>query len=124
MDGNNRTQLYCASEIILGLNLDHLNQVLYWATEDSGEIWSMSIDGANPMVLSQVSSSLHAIAEWNTSLYWSDNNGVHSITKDGSSTTTLITSLCSTIRGLAVIIGERQQSGIIIMLHKLQPCFS
>ena len=94
MDEKDITELYNTDQYIKQLHLDHSAQVLYWAT--SREIWSMGVDGSNPIVLLQLPNYIYGFAQWNNLVYWTDNSGIHSITKDGSSNTTLVESLDAT----------------------------
>ena len=119
MDEKGITELYNTDQYINELHLDHSAQVLYWAT--SREIWSMGVDGSNPIVFLQLP-NIHSFAQWNNLVYWTDNNGIHSITKDGSSNTTLLESLDSTCRfyyrytrynAIAIISGNKQQPGTL-----------
>ena len=114
MDEKDITELYNTDQYIKDLHLDHSAQVLYWAT--SREIWSMGVDGSNPIVLLQLPNHIYDFAQWNNLVYWTDNSGIHSITKDGSSNTTLVESLHSTCYyyqyfTIAIISGNKQQPG-------------
>ena len=114
MDEKDITELYNTDQYIKELHLDHSAQVLYWAT--SREIWSMGVDGSNPTVLLQLPNHIYGFAQWNNLVYWTDNSGIHSITKDGSSNTTLVESLDSTCYYyhhilITIISGNKQQPG-------------
>ena len=120
MDEKDITELYNTDQYINELHLDHSAQVLYWAI--SREIWSMGVDGSNPIVLLQLPNSIDRFAQWNNLVYWADNSGIHSITKDGSSITTLVESLDATCynnyqhtryRAIAIISGNKQQPGTL-----------
>ena len=116
MDGKDITELYNTDQYMNQLYLDHSAQVLYWAI--SREIWSMGVDGSNPIVLLQLPEFIYDFAV-NNLVYWTDNSGIHSITKDGSSKTTLVESLDATCyyyqytnyRAIAIISGNKQQPG-------------
>ena len=115
MDEKGITELYSTDQYIYELHLDHSAQVLYWAF--SREIWSMGVDGSNPIVLLQLP-NIHSFAQWNNLVYWTDYSGIHSITKDGSSNTTLVESLHSTCYNyryiaIAIISGNKQQPGTL-----------
>ena len=109
MDEKDITELYNTDQYIKQLHLDHSAQVLYWAIR--GEVWSMGVDGSNPIVLLQLPN--YSFAQWNNLVYWTDNSGIHSITKDGSSSTTLVESTCFYYRynTIAIISGNKQQPG-------------
>ena len=117
MDEKDITELYNTDQYIKELHLDHSAQVLYWAI--SREIWSMGVDGSNPIVLLQLPIYIHSFAQWNNLVYWTDYSGIHSITKDGSSNTTLVESLDATCyyyqrtryNAIAIISGNKQQPG-------------
>ena len=113
MDEKDITELYNTDQYIKELHLDHSAQVLYWAT--SREIWSMGVDGSNPIVLLQLPNRINGFAQWNNLVYWTDNSGIHSITKDGSSNTTLesLDATCYYYRynAIAIISGNKQQPG-------------
>ena len=116
MDGKDITELYNTDQYIYELHLDHSAQVLYWAT--SREIWSMGVDGSNPIVLLQLPNHIGSFAQWNNLVYWTNYNSIHSITKDGSSNTTLVKSLDATCyypytryNAIAIISGNKQQPG-------------
>ena len=117
MDEKDITELYNTDQYIKQLHLDHSAQVLYWAI--SREIWSMGVDGSNPIVLLQLPNNINGFAQWNNLVYWTDNSGIHSITKDGSSNTTLVEPLDATClyyrrtgyNTIAIISGNKQQPG-------------
>ena len=115
MDEKDITELYSTDQYIYELHFDHLAQVLYWAI--SREIWSMGVDGSNPIVLLQLPNHIYGFAQWNNLVYWTDNSGIHSITKDGSSNTTLesLDSTCHYYRynAIAIISGNKQQPGTL-----------
>ena len=119
MDEKDITELYNTDQYIKQLHLDHSAQVLYWAT--SGEIWSMGVDGSNPIVLLQLPDYIRGFAQWNNVVYWTDYSGIHSITKDGSSNTTLVQSIDATCyyyqrtryEAIAIISGNKQQPGTL-----------
>lgn len=114
MDGSNITKLHQVFHLT-SLTLDHVAQVLYWS-QDFTEIWSISVDGTNPVLLMSAphQNTIHAITEWDDLLFWSDSGGIHYIEKNGSNSTTLTDSLCNHIFGLAVISGEKQQPGTLL----------
>lgn len=114
MDGSNQTELYRGTNLANNLVLDHTEQVLYWSTTaQPGEAWSIDVDGSNQSLrmLLQVPTGIHAITVWSNLVFWSDDDGIHSITKDGSSNTTIMEQVCSPALGLAIISKERQQQG-------------
>ena len=120
MDEKDITELYKTDRYINELHLDHSAQVLYWAI--SGEIWSMGVDGSNPIVLLQLPNNIIGFTQWNNLVYWTDNSGIHSITKDGSRNTTLVESLnigCHYFydrlryNAIAIISGKKQQPGTL-----------
>ena len=115
MDENYITELYTADPYLRKLHLDHSAQVLYWANSNT-QIWTMDVNGSNPIVLLQLPNYIYDFAQWNNLVYWTDNSGIHSITKDGSSNTTLVESLGATCyyyqhNAIAIISGNKQQPG-------------
>ena len=119
MDEKDITELYSTDRYIYELHFDHSAQVLYWAI--NREIWSMGVDGSNPIVLLQLPNYIYSFAQWNNLVYWTDNSGIHSIIKDGSSNTTLVESLDAICRyyhrttyiAIAIISGNMQQPGTL-----------
>ena len=114
MDENYITELYIADPYLHELHLDHSAQVLYWANSNT-QIWTMDVDGSNPRVLLQLPNYIYGFAQWNNLVYWTDYSGIHSITKDGSSNTTLVklneTCYYHVYYEIAIISGNKQQPG-------------
>ena len=131
MDENYITELYIADPYLYELHLDHSAQVLYWANSNT-QIWTMDIDGSNPRVLLQLLNSFYFFTQWNNLVYWTDYSGIHSITKDGSSNTTIV-KLDETCYyyyheyyDIAIISGNKQQPGNLDLknLLMLSPLFN
>ena len=115
MDENYITELYSADPYLYELHLDHSAQVLYWANSNT-QIWTMDVDGSNPRVLLQLLNYFYFFTQWNNLVYWTDYSGIHSITKDGSSNTTLVKldETCYYYHlyyEITIISGNKQQPG-------------